>query len=216
MQAVNESITALLHELVELPFLKSYYLAGGTNLAVRYNHRTSIDIDLFTFADFSLEAGNRLNIKLKDFFGNRCETKVSEVGVFAYIDDVKVDFVNYPHEMLEPVEKFNGLLLANTLDIAAMKINAITGRGSRKDFFDIHKLLEFFTLAQMMQAYQKKYKIDHISHAKMSLTYFTNAGDTSLRDNQFMPVDHNPGWENIKHDIVEAVRELNRSWEEEE
>ncbi len=102
MQAVDEKMRKVLSELMNKPFLKDYYLAGGTNLALRYGHRTSIDLDLSVYKKFNGEASHILNSNLIESFGSRFESNsISEVGVFGYIDEVKVDFVNYPFKLLK-------------------------------------------------------------------------------------------------------------------
>ena len=47
MSAVSPLLIETIKELQSLPSLSNFALGGGTNLAVRYNHRKSIDIDLF-------------------------------------------------------------------------------------------------------------------------------------------------------------------------
>jgi len=47
MSAVSLQLIKTIKELQSLPSLSNFALAGGTNLALRYNHRKSIDIDLF-------------------------------------------------------------------------------------------------------------------------------------------------------------------------
>jgi hypothetical protein len=42
----------LLTELMLLPSLQNFGLVGGTNLSLRYGHRLSIDLDLFTNEPF--------------------------------------------------------------------------------------------------------------------------------------------------------------------
>lgn len=132
-------------------FLSGHYLAGGTNLALRFEHRHSVDLDLFTERDFDLSYSNVINSKLKDKFGARFTSiSATEVGVFGAIDDIKTDFVNYPHPLLKPIEYYEGARLASVLDVAAMKINAVVGRGTQKDFYDIYELLKQFTLKEML------------------------------------------------------------------
>ena len=46
MSAVDLLLKETLQELQSLSSLSNFPLAGGTNLALRYNHRKSIDIDL--------------------------------------------------------------------------------------------------------------------------------------------------------------------------
>ncbi len=208
MQAVDVKIRGVLSELMKQPYLKEYYLVGGTNLALRYGHRTSIDIDLFVHKNFNEDDSAELNIRLKAFFGSRFETNsVSSVGVFGYIDDVKVDFVKSPFKLIKAIETIEETRMASPLDIGAMKIHAIVGRGSRKDFFDIHQLVQEYPLLKIMQIYQKKYQIDNFWQAKMALSYFGNAEDGTKRDNQFVTIS-DISWETIKKEILEAVNQL--------
>ncbi len=208
MQAVEDKMKGLLLELMKLSYLKDHYLVGGTNLALRYNHRTSIDLDLFVERDFDEDVSFNLNKKLKKSFGARYESlSISAVGVFGYIDGIKVDLLNYPFKTLLEIEIFEGARLASPLDIGAMKIKAIIGRGSRKDFYDLHQLIQEYPLLEIMQAYQKKYFVDHIGQAKMALTYFVDAEDNAKRDNQFVSIS-NISWETIKKDVPKAINQL--------
>ncbi len=185
MNAVDEGQRQLLSELMQADFLSDHYLAGGTNLALRFGHRHSIDLDFFSDRDFDLSYSNMLNSKLKNKFGTHFTSiSVTEVGVFGSIDGIKTDFVNFPHPLLKPLENHNGARLASLIDIAAMKINAVVGRGTQKDFYDIHELLKHYSLSEMLGAYQKKYQIDNTAMAERSLLYFEDAHDLRNRDNQ--------------------------------
>lgn len=55
--------------------------------------------------------------------------------------EIKVDFVNYPYAWIDDPIKTNDLILASEKDIGAMKLSAIAGRGSKKDFYDLYILL---------------------------------------------------------------------------
>ncbi|MCD4793480.1 MAG: hypothetical protein K8R54_09625 [Bacteroidales bacterium] len=47
-----------------------------------------------------------------------------------------------------------------------MKINAVTGRGSKKDFYDIYELLQHYSIDQLLEFYKKKYKISNLFHVR--------------------------------------------------
>lgn len=208
MRAIDKPMLDLLSTLMKLPVLKDYYLAGGTNLALRYDHRTSIDLDLFVQNEFDLGRNNVLNKELKDTFSEKFESlSVTNVGVFGFINNIKVDFINYPYPLLYRCDIMGGGRLAHPLDIAAMKINAIVGRGSRKDFFDLHQLLKHYSLVEIMHVYQKKYGLDNTEQAKMALAFFGDAEDGKLRDNHFLPIDETP-WERIKSELIAHYKKL--------
>ena len=49
--------------------------------------------------------------------------------------------------------------MASPVDIAAMKLNAIAGNGTRiKDFIDLAYLSTLLSLGEMLEAYEHKYK----------------------------------------------------------
>lgn len=201
MKAVDELQLNLLSELMSFEFLKDYFLVGGTNLALRENHRKSIDLDLFANKDFDVNYNVYINTKLKEHFGNSfTTTSVSDVGIFGVINGVKVDFINFPYKLLQPIEILNNWRLATKLDVAAMKINAVTGRGSKKDFYDIAKLLEVFSIKEMLAAYQEMFKVDNVFMAVKSLSYFADAENSTYINNNVIPIE-NKSWENVKAEI---------------
>jgi len=75
-----------------MPELQDFYLVEGTCLSLRYGHRKSIDLDLFSPVNFDVERIIRvLEKEFKDF---QYRNTGSNIGVFGFIDNVKVDFVN--------------------------------------------------------------------------------------------------------------------------
>ena len=118
---------------------------------------------------------------------------------------MKIDFVNYSRYpwIDDPVIE-DGILLASPKDIAAMKVNAIIGRGSRKDFVDIYYLLQHFTLDEILGFYQQKYSNASLFRALLSLTYFNDA------ELQYMPeMLEEVGWDEMKQIILTAVKDYN-------
>ena len=91
--------------------------------------------------------------------------------------------------------------LASDKDIAAMKINAIIGRGTRKDFIDLYVLLQHYSLSQIMDFYKRKYPEFSEYRALLSMTYFD---DAEMQDMPRMFID--TPWEEMKKTIVEAVK----------
>lgn len=188
----------LLKRLSQEPFLKECRLVGGTALALQYGHRSSIDLDFF--GSFDIDGEGMLKV-LKNY-GNVEKQKIStNIRIFD-INGVKVDFVNYSiYPWLEnPIEE-DGLRLASPKDIAAMKINAIEGRGSKKDFIDVYYLLQHFSLEEILDFYAKKYPNFSIYRALMSLTYFVDAEKLEM-PTMFVDFD----WEQCKSFILSEVK----------
>jgi hypothetical protein len=182
--------------------LQGFSLVGGTALALRYGHRSSIDIDLFNHVQFEqrpvIEA-------LESRYGSRFVYKQqnTKFGIFCFIDGVKVDLVFYPHHMLIASKLEEGIRIYSDADIAAMKIQAILGRGKKKDFWDLFELLQHYTLQQMIDWHQEKYPSQmlaiSIPHA---ITYFVDADDSET------PVSFkNQTWTGVKKGIQKAVRD---------
>lgn len=121
---------------------KNFALAGGTSLALQLGHGTSIDFDIFSSHSFDTLKIERevssqpgLNFKLV----NRTPSML-----FAFINNVKCDFIHEPSRQIQPFVHHDGINYFDVEDIAAMKMHIVCGRGKRKDFFDIYVLTENF------------------------------------------------------------------------
>ena len=74
---------------------------------------------------------------------------------FYEVNQIKVDFVTYAYAWLKEAPLEGGLRLAQIEDIAAMKLEDVTNRGSKKDFIDVAVLLDLFSLKEMLNWYQR-------------------------------------------------------------
>lgn len=151
-QTVVPHTLELLTELMDVPLFSEMRLVGGTALALQYGHRQSVDLDFFgkLSADVSEIHDVLANIGSHTIYTNTQNIKIFEVN------GVKVDFVNYKYDWIDDIVTEGNLRLASPKDIAAMKVNAIEGRGSRKDFIDIYFLLKHFTLNENIRVLQTK------------------------------------------------------------
>ena len=136
-QTIEPGTLQLLKQLQDLPILKESRLVGGTALALQLGHRKSVDLDFFGSINASSE-------ELRDTLSyDHSLTVVKEsknINIYL-IDGIKVDIVNYKYESIDkPVEE-DAITLAGIKDIAAMKIAAVVGRGTKKDFIDLFFLL---------------------------------------------------------------------------
>ena len=140
-QAVKPELLELLEKLMLVDEFANFNLVGGTALALYEGHRLSVDIDMFGKSDIDTD-------KFTDILKEKGETIIlsqsPKILIFS-INGIKVDFVDYNFELLEPLTIIEGIRLVSKKDIAAMKLNAIAGRGSKKDFFDAFQLLNEFT-----------------------------------------------------------------------
>ena len=155
-ETVEPRTLSLLKELMAIDELSDFNLVGGTALSLQYGHRISIDLDLFTTSGFSY---HKIIACLKSKFGKKFqhEEKESNFGIFCFIDDIKVDLINYNHKQIDGTIIKKGIRYYSTKDIAAMKIQAILGRGRKKDFWDLAELFQNFTLEEIIGFHSKKY-----------------------------------------------------------
>ncbi len=155
-ETVEQDTIALLNKLMRLPQLKSFYLVGGTSLSLKYGHRISVDLDLFCNEKFDKKIIIEI---LEKEFGTDLEYEggFSNFGVFCFIHNIKVDMVYYPHPIIYPIEYYESTRMYATEDIAAMKVQAILGRGKKKNFWDMAELLKWYSLNEIISFHQKKY-----------------------------------------------------------
>ena len=154
--AVEPATLGILKQLMSVPELANFSLAGGTALALHYGHRKSVDLDLFSSSEFDTDIV--ITALEKAFPTIYKHISTNSIGIFGYIDNVKIDLVKYHfYSIIAPIVKEEGIRLLSSEDIMAMKVNAILRRGVKKDFWDIAELLEHFSVEEMIDNYIRKY-----------------------------------------------------------
>jgi len=172
-EAVGPELLGLLVELMNWPDLAAFSLVGGTSLALRSGYRDSEDIDLFTMHPFDPSV---LKERLKCVFPDCEVTSVSRGTIIAFSHGVKIDFMQHLYKTLAPDDSIENIRMASLRDLSAMKVNALSQRGSKKDFSDLLFLQESgLPLMEALENYLGKYSPDSLLPALQSLTYF---GDT--------------------------------------
>ena len=196
LSTIDSKTLGLLKTLMLIEEFSNMRLGGGTALALQIGHRKSIDLDLFGEVNFE----NLDKITTFKNFGKVTVLSTSKnINIYS-IDKVKVDFVNYSYPWLKDQKLIDGIRLADIDDIAAMKLAAITGRGSRKDFIDIYFLLQEYSLRELLGFYKKKYFDASEYLVLKSLTYFDDAED-DLDVNMIEKIS----WCKIKEYILKSV-----------
>ena len=169
---------SVLNQLMKMPELKGFSLVGGTALSLLYGHRKSVDLDLFSNESFE---NSKIIEALKDKFRDKfiMEQKPPHFGIFCYLDEVKVDFVRHPHPLIRPAVNKNAIRMLSAEDIIAMKVQAILGRGKKKDFWDINELLNHFTVADFIQFHKEKYTTQNLMiTVPEAISYFADAEES--------------------------------------
>ncbi len=170
-KTVEPKTLELLKQLMTIPEFNELNLVGGTSLALQIGHRTSIDLDLFGKID--IDEFNLTEV-LSQFDSVSKIQNTKNIKSYL-INNIKVDIVNFPYQFIESTLVSDNIRLANKKDIAAMKLAAVTGRGTKKDFIDIYHLLSEFTLKEMLQFYSNMYPDGSEFLVLKSLTYFEDA-----------------------------------------
>lgn len=178
LKTIEPRTFALLKELQQIKELQGFHLAGGTALALRYGHRISIDLDLFGKEDLDKQA--IVEVLTRQFSTDFVyEERPASWALFCFIRDIKVDIVRYDHPMVAPLDIVEGVRLFSTEDIIAMKLNAVLGRGTRKDFFDIYELLQHYSMSDMIRFHQLKFPQQRLMISiPQAPTYFEDAEES--------------------------------------
>ena len=201
LETIEPATLELIRRLQALPMFAETRLVGGTALALQLGHRVSVDLDVFGKWDYAAD----LQLELSEVGHAEKESGTPNGRMaFFYVDGVKVDCVAYDmYRWLEPPVEEEGVRLAGVKDIAAMKINAITNRGTRKDFVDMARLLDDYSIEDMFAWYRGKYPAANPALALRSMSYFVDA-ETMPMPRMLISFD----WEDAKDRIRAAVRKL--------
>lgn len=173
-----------LARLIATPLPVDLYLAGGAAVGHHVGHRTSLDLDLFTVepnADLS-----ELRRALLRALPDAEVTAETDAALRLRTSGGPVDVVRYPYPLLDPLLPGpEGCPVAGLRDLAVMKLAAITKRGLRRDFWDLHAILSArgAPLGSVLDDYIAKYGVAEadLYHVLRALTYFDDAErDASL------------------------------------
>jgi len=195
-----ELLTAL--EKNPSPLLSNWTLAGGTGLAFHLGHRISEDLDFFRTDNLDVRT-------LHDALAahGRYETlQEAEHTLTVLIQQTKLSFFRVRDPFLFDSLPHRFFSLASVSDIALMKLAAISGRGSRKDFADLFIILQNEpTLEAYFDMLPRKYGASRINtyHILKSLTYFEDAEAEPMLQ-MLVPFD----WNECKAFFVRQARSI--------
>ena len=170
-QTIVPELMELLNKIMSEKLFSDFNLVGGTSLALQIGHRNSINIVLFGNSEINSE----LFIEKLSQFGVVKVAQSTKNILITKINEFKVDFVNYKYPLLTDYLFLENIRMLSTKDISAMKLNAIAGRGSKKDFIDLYFLLDEHSIKKILSFYENKYADSYIFMVQKSLTYFDDA-----------------------------------------
>lgn len=161
-ETVTPVLINTLNALMENPVFKDFNLVGGTNLSLRFGHRCSDDIDLFTDSEYGSLDFKRFERELSmmfPYFDCPDRSDIVGFGRMYYVglnkdDAVKLDLM-YTDRFLTAPEIINGIRFEPVEQIAAMKMEAINQGGRKKDWWDLDRLLDIYHLEDLMDLHEK-------------------------------------------------------------
>jgi len=193
---------ALVRKMVRAQLTAGWTLAGGTGLALQLGHRRSKDLDFFRAGPFEPETLIDTLARL----GPVALHGRSEGTLHVALEGTRLSYLSARAPLLFPGTPYRGLVVADPRDIAVMKVVAIGGRGSRRDFVDLYFYIRSGgSLEALFDLVRRRFAdIDFNEyHLLRSLTYFGDA-ETEPMPRMLRRV----GWRDIKVTITAEVRRL--------
>ncbi len=204
---VTPLLRKILDHLMSSDVFADFRLVGGTALSLHRGHRMSVDIDLFTDAEYNTIDFNNIELFLREHYPyvDTNNYKVIGFGKSYFIgnsadDAIKLDLF-YTDPFIDTVIIVDGIRLASVEEIISMKLDVILRGGRKKDFWDIHELRSDYPIDAMFILHEKRYPYTHDKAALIA--NFTNFKEA---DGDFEP-DCLRGnyWEFVKLDIMDFV-----------
>lgn len=209
-ETITPLLKSILHEIMQEPLFNQFFLAGGTSLSLRLGHRRSIDIYLFTNAPY----GSLDFTKYENFFQTKynyydCLDKTDLVafGRSYYIgvseeESIKVDMF-YHDGIIDPCDTLDGIRMVSLPDVIAMKVDVVLRGGRKKDFWDLHELMNGYSIPEMVELHKQRYEY---AHDRTQIIH--NLVDFTLADKDLDPIClKGKQWELIKLDFVEWMEQ---------
>lgn len=209
---VNDLLKDSLIKLMQSDVFNDFRLVGGTALSLQIGHRESIDIDLFSDSEYgtldfnSIENYLKANFEYVDFLNT-----IPAMGKSYFIGEnkqntVKLD-VYYTDAYIQPYVEVDGVRMATIEEIIAMKIDVVQRGGRKKDFWDLHDLLQSYNINQMLDFHQQRYPYTH--DRDLIIQNFTSFEQA---DEDFNPICFKGKyWEFIKEDFEEIINEFKKT-----
>lgn len=201
-KVLSESGWRILRKLIKEQALEAWTLAGGTGLALQIGHRYSEDLDFFRAESFDTEA---ILLRIAQV-GDVAVQGRSADTLHVVVGGLRLSFLRQQAPLLFPAKPYRGVMIADVRDIAVMKVVAIGGRGSRKDFVDLFFYLQAGgSLSDLFSMLQRRFAgIDYNQyHLLKSLLYFEDA------EAEPMPRMVRPlSWSAVKRTLIAEVRRL--------
>lgn len=180
----------------------SFYLAGGTGLALQMGHRKSYDFDFFTSKEFSSEELSTF-IKQQNIL-TESESR-REMTYYCVLEGVKTSLIFYDCLLLFPLILFNSIEIADWRDIVTEKLRTVGDRGQKKDFYDLYLGVQSLGIDSIVGFSHKKFgKTVNYFHLLKGITYF----DDAERNPEPFLLDKKISWQEVKSFFIDHVQDF--------
>ncbi|GAB1858225.1 hypothetical protein MHTCC0001_30620 [Flavobacteriaceae bacterium MHTCC 0001] len=168
-EGVSKELYSLIKKIMSNEVFNDFHLGGGTNLAIKYNHRLSVDIDLFSTEILGVEKLNNIISFFKREFDEKDiliipknfpneQFACLEVYIKSPTIQTKIDIIQNL-KLTEKIISIDGIRLINDIDVGALKLFAAANRGVQKDFYDLYLLSEIYPLEKFYDTLQHRNKV---------------------------------------------------------
>ena len=209
-KTVSPLLLSVLKTLMAAKQFYEFRLVGGTWLSLYRGHRESVDIDLFTDAVYGSINFDKIDSFLRSNYRYVDTSNNDIIGFWkSYFvgesenNSIKIDLF-YTDEFIDEVTLIDAIRLGSVEEIIAMKLDVIQRGGRKKDFWDLHELMDEYSIDKMFSLHKKRYPYGHDKVVlKNNFTQFENA------DGDFDPVClREKHWELIKVDMLDFIKVL--------
>ncbi|MBI4226826.1 MAG: nucleotidyl transferase AbiEii/AbiGii toxin family protein [Candidatus Omnitrophica bacterium] len=176
-EVVPVVLRTLLGRLAAIGATQDFYLAGGTGLALRLRHRRSVDLDFFSRTNrLAFEERRDLHARLRRL-PDWVVVETKHGTLHGTVGRTRISFFHYDAPLLKPPVRWKAVRIASLEDIGVMKLGAIIGRGSRKDFVDLYVICRRIPLRRLLALGPRKFtrSRDFTLQALKALSYFQDA-----------------------------------------
>jgi hypothetical protein len=203
---VSPLLKQVLIDLMQEELFAPFRLVGGTSLSLQIGHRVSVDIDLFTAADYGSIDFKEIRSFLENKYPYCSSRNLDNVafGTYFEVGNSKKDFVKidlyYTDEFIFDLVSKDDIRMASENEIIAMKLDVVLRGGRKKDFWDLHYYLNKVSIDEMISFYEKRYPYNDCSGIKSQFVNF------ELADLDFDPMCLlDKSWELIKLDFHQSI-----------
>jgi len=209
---VNELLKNSLLKLMKSNVFKDFRLVGGTALSLQIGHRKSIDIDLFSDLEYGTLDFDAIEKHLTESFKYVDFLDISPaMGKSYFVGEdkdhtIKLDLY-YTDTFIQPYIEVDDIIMATIEEIIAMKVDVVQRGGRKKDFWDLHSLLQSYDISQMLDLHKQRYPYTH--DGDLIIQNFTSFDQA---DEDFNPICLNgKHWEFIKDDFEDIILKYKES-----